>query len=242
MSVQKAPTPSVLAPWWRSYQSKASDDLKRIADALLHSAALAAYWKSATTTLIRAHPEAVEETCVYTAVFDAGLMWSFLNPAELGLHITGTVERPTCKTQLRRQHKNDRSRASTAAGHLKNAAELIAAWECRFLKPRLATSLFDANGPTARSDNQPRTHEVLQALATALEEFSGTDGLADVASLKSQKASWLDYVRRVRHDLSEIERSFNVELQPTVVQWQAVVAAVTGKEPDVRSVKNALDD
>lgn len=111
------------------------------------------------------------------------------------------------------------------AEKLRDALRLLEEWE-RTVQPG---ELFSHETTTS-----------IEKLAEALEQFGAVDALKAIEGLASHKASWRDYVKAVHRELLRLGKAYDVDVQPSITEWQSIIHVLTGKTPDQKDVRQLI--
>ncbi len=182
----------------------------------------------------------------------AFVIGSFLNPLALYAE-TGTADRPTAKVRIRKNQAKAQSHLLSAAKRLHEAAdELRIAAKCSGYLPSEVTGfmtlvmfVFNRYGISEQLKTLPsyfwgdiKTPDVLDLLAGQLNP--GGDIWVEAPGMKSNKASWRDWLREAEVNLQWANRIYNSDFRLRETDWVRLAQGLISPPPSRDMVRDAL--
>jgi hypothetical protein len=168
----------------------------------------------------------------------------------------GTADRPSPKVRRRKRQQIADQHMDTAARLSRELLQVLRDMEqtTMFLPDEIhldallvkAGAFIENDGPDdatrsyiARSHT--RVWQLLEKLAEAFEQYPRTpEQFADVPGMRSQKATWRDWLYEAEANLRDLNRMYGARLELTEAHWVSLVHAMIGEAISRSSVNDAL--
>lgn len=178
------------------------------------------------------------------------MVGAILTPLAFGYGDTGTADQPTRKVKIRQaQNKADPiiSRIAELAGELGDALEelesITTIHPCEVRLLHVIQPLFQDEAIQNLSGYWlgVRTHEAVRILERKFMDYPVADDLLeDIPGMKSQKATWRDWLREADHNLKELINIYPGDLAPTESDWVNLAQILIGAHITREVVQDAL--
>lgn len=186
----------------------------------------------------------------YREVAGQSMVGAIITPLAFGYGDTGTADQPTRKVKTRQaQNKADPviSRIAELAGELGDALEelesITTMHPCETRLLHLIQPLFQDEAVQNLSGYWlgVRTHEAMRILERKFQDYPvAADLFEDVPGMKSQRATWRDWLREAHCNLEELNDTYPGELALTESDWVLLAQVLIGEYITRSVVEDAL--